>query len=143
QVLVGPDGTRVGELATRLGGGHDAELCAASIGVDLNRLAVAAALDERVYPGALVHDEQAGGACVRFLVPEPGVLESVEGVDEAERSQGVVWVRSYREPGHVFGEFRRGADRAGAVLAVGASRRQAVDRAARAAARARFVTAET
>ena len=28
QVLVGQDGPRVGELAARLGGGHDAELCA-------------------------------------------------------------------------------------------------------------------
>ena len=81
QVLVGPDGPRVGELAARLGGGHDAELCDAAVGVDLNRLAIAAALGERIYEGGLVPDELAGGACVRFLVPEPGVLEAVEGLD--------------------------------------------------------------
>ncbi len=142
QVLVGPDGPRVGELAARLGGGHDAELCEAALGVDLNGLAVAAALGERVYAGALVPDGEAGGACVRFLVPEPGVLEAVEGIEEAERSSGVVWVRSYRQPGHVFEPFRRGADRAGAVLAVGDSRKEALERAERAAARIRFVTAE-
>jgi biotin carboxylase len=142
QVLVGPDGPRVGELAARLGGGHDAELCEAALGVYLNRLAIAAALGERLYDGAFVPDEQAGGACVRFLVPEPGVLEAVEGLEEAERSSGVVWVRSYREPGHVFGPFKRGADRAGAVLAVGDSRQQAVERAERAAGRIRFVTIE-
>jgi hypothetical protein len=89
-----------------------------------------------------VPDEQAGGACVRFLVPEPGVLEAVEGLEEAERSAGVVWVRSYRQPGHEFGELRRGADRAGAVLAVGNSRKEALERADRAAARIRFVTAD-
>jgi biotin carboxylase len=142
QVLVGVDGPRVGELAARLGGGHDAELCEVAFGVDLNRLTVAAALGERLYDGAFVPDEQAGGACVRFLVPAPGVLEAVEGLEEAECSDGVVWVRSYREPGHVFGPLRRGADRAGAVLAVGDSRRQAVERAERAAGRIRFVTAE-
>jgi biotin carboxylase len=142
QVLVGDDGPRVGELAARLGGGHDAELCEAALGVDLNRLAVAAALGERLYAGAFVPDEQAGGACVRFLVPEPGVLEAVEGLEEAERSAGVVWVRSYRQPGHEFGELRRGADRAGAVLAVGNSRKEALERADRAAARIRFVTAD-
>jgi biotin carboxylase len=141
QVLVGPDGPRVGELAARLGGGHDAELCDAAIGVDLNRLAMAAALGERLYDGAFVPDELVGGACVRFLVPEPGVLSEVQGLEEAERSTGVVWVRSYREPGHVFGELRRGADRAGAVLAVGGSRKEAVARAERAAGRIRFVTA--
>ncbi|HST24815.1 MAG TPA: ATP-grasp domain-containing protein [Gaiellaceae bacterium] len=142
QVLVGPDGPRVVELAARLGGGHDAELCDAAIGVDLNRLSIAAALGEKLYPGAVVPDELAGGACVRFLVPEPGVLESVEGLEDAERSSGVVWVRSYREPGHEFGAFRRGGDRAGAVLAVGDSRKQAMDRATRAAERIRFVTAD-
>lgn len=141
QVLVGPDGPRVGELAARLGGGHDAELCDAALGVDLNRLVVAGALGERLYVGAFVPDKQAGGACVRFLVPDPGVLESVEGLEEAERSAGVVWVRSYRQPGHEFGELRRGADRAGAVLAVGDSRKEAVERADRAAGRIRFVTA--
>ena len=142
QVLVGAEGPRVGELAARLGGGHDAELCEAAVGVHLNRMAIAAALGERVYDGAFVPDELAGGACVRFLVPEPGVLESVEGLDAAERSSGVVWVRSYRQPGHQFGELRRGADRAGAVLAVGDSRKEAVARAQRAAAKIRFVTAE-
>jgi biotin carboxylase len=140
QVLMGADGARVGELAARLGGGHDAELCDAALGVDLNRLAIAAALGERIYEGGLVPDELAGGACIRFLVPEPGVLESVEGLDEAERSNGIVWARSYRGPGHEFGALRRGADRAGAVLAVGDSRKQAVSRADRAAERIRFLT---
>jgi biotin carboxylase len=142
QVLVGPDGPMVGELAARLGGGHDAELCEAALGVDLNRLAIAAALGERVYEGGLVADELAGGACVRFLVPEPGVLEAVERLGDAARVTGVEWVRSYREPGHEFGPLRRGADRAGAVLAVGDSRQQAVERAERAASRVRFVTAD-
>jgi biotin carboxylase len=142
QVLVGKDGPRVVELAARLGGGHDAELCDAALGVDLNGFAIAAALGERIYEGGLVPDQLAGGACVRFLVPEPGVLESVEGLDAARRSRGVVWVRSYREPGHEFHAFRRGADRAGAVLAVGDSRKQAMNRARRAAGRVRFVTAD-
>jgi hypothetical protein len=142
QVLAGKDGIRVGELAARLGGGHDAELCEAAIGVHLNRLTIAAALGERLYDGAFVPDELAGGACVRFLVPEPGVLEAVEGLEDAERSSGVVWARSYREPRHVFGELRRGGDRAGAILTVGESRREAVARAERAAAKIRFITAE-
>ena len=142
QVLVGEDGPRVGELAARLGGGHDAELCEAARGVHLNRATIAAALGEKLYDGAFVPDALAGGACVRFLVPEPGVLESVEGLEAAERSSGVVWARSYRQPGHVFGPLRRGADRAGAVLAVGDSRKEAVARAKRAAAKIRFVTAD-
>ena len=53
QVLVGEDGPVVGELAARLGGGHDAELCQAAIGVDLNGLAIAAAFGDEVTPDDL------------------------------------------------------------------------------------------
>lgn len=143
QVLVPADGFRgpmVGELAARLGGGHDAELCRAALGVDLNGLALAAALGEEMAPGALEPLEQAGGGCVKFLVAPPGQLKAVDGVEEAEALEGVVAVRVYRSPGHVFGELRRGPDRAGAVIAVGDSREQALERAERAADSLRFTT---
>ena len=136
QLRIGPDGPQVVEVAARLGGGHDAELCLAALGVDLNGLAMAAALGEEVdVPAAKPH---VGGAVVRFLVPPEGELTSVEGVDEASAQEGVLDVRVYRSPGHVFGEFRRGADRAGAILAVGGSRDEALERADRAAALIRF-----
>ena len=47
-------------------------------------------------------------------------------------------MRIYREPGHVFGPFLRGADRAGAVLATGASREEALERADEATRLIRF-----
>ena len=143
QVLVPDDWKRpplVGELAARLGGGHDAELCLASLGVDLNGLALAAALGEEIEATALEPAELHGGACVRFLVAPPGELTAIEGLEEAEAVEGVFDVRIYRAPGHVFGELRRGSDRAGAVLAVGDSREQALERADRAADSLRFTT---
>jgi hypothetical protein len=51
-------------------------------------------------------------------------------------------VRVYRRPGFVFGPLRRGADRAGAVLAAGDSREQALERAAAAADAIRFEIAD-
>jgi biotin carboxylase len=140
QVLVGPDGPRVGELAARLGGGHDAELCRVALGVDLNGAALAAALGEEVPPAALAPAAKVGGACVRFLVAPPGELREVTGVEEAFAADGIRGIRIYRRPGHRFGELRRGADRAGAVLAVGDSRQEALDRAARAETIIRFET---
>ncbi|MGE5691629.1 MAG: ATP-grasp domain-containing protein, partial [Pseudomonadota bacterium] len=83
QVLAGDDGPQVIELAARLGGGHDAELCRAALGVDLNGLALAAALGEEIDDDALVPRPRAGGACVRFLVPPPGPLADVLGVEDA------------------------------------------------------------
>jgi biotin carboxylase len=138
QVLVGPDGPRVGELAARLGGGHDAELCRVALGVDLNGAALSAALGEDVPPASLAPVARVGGACVRFLVAPPGELREVTGVEEAFAADGIRGIRIYRRPGHVFGELRRGADRAGAVLAVGDSREEALERAAKAETMIRF-----
>jgi biotin carboxylase len=138
QVLVGPDGPRVGELAARLGGGHDAELCRVALGVDLNGAALSAALGEDVPSASLAPVARVGGACVRFLVAPPGELQEVSGVEEAFAADGIRGIRIYRRRGHKFGELRRGADRAGAVLAVGDSREEALERAAKAETMIRF-----
>ncbi|HXV33330.1 MAG TPA: ATP-grasp domain-containing protein [Gaiellaceae bacterium] len=138
QIVLGPDGPRVMELAARLGGGHDAELCRVALRVDLNGLALAAALGE---PLETPEPAPSGGAVVRFLVPPPGVLEDVAGLEEALAVDGVVDARVYRAPGWEFGPFRRGNDRAGYVLARGESREEALARADRAAELIRFRTA--
>jgi biotin carboxylase len=138
QIRVGPEGPRVIELAARLGGGHDAELCALAVGVDLNGLALSAALGEATeLPSPR---PQVGGACVRFLVAPEGELAGVRGLEEAEAVDGVHWAQVYRRPGHRFGPLRIGPDRAGAVLAVGGGRDEALASAAAAASRIRFDT---
>jgi biotin carboxylase len=142
QVVVGVEGAKVVELAARLGGGHDAELCEAALGVDLNELALAGALGEAIPRQVLAPLDPAGGAVTRFLTAPPGALTAVEGVDEAARTEGVVRVRIYRTPGWRFGELRVGSDRAGAVQAIGETREEALERAAAAADRIRFVTAD-
>jgi biotin carboxylase len=139
QLRIAPDGPQVIEVAARLGGGHDAELCQAALGVDLNGLAIAAALGDPV--GHIASEPRVGGAATVFLTAEPGELEAVEGVDEAERVEGVIRVRVYRRPGFEIGELRRGSDRVGAVQAVGQSREEALERAMAAAALVRFRTA--
>lgn len=146
QLVVDEEGQpHVMELAARLGGGHDAELCAAAVGVDLAGLTVRAALGEpvaaeearpRALPGV-------GGATTRFLAAdEPGVLREVAGVAEAEALPGVLRVRIYRAPGAELGPLRRGSDRHGAVLAVGSDREEALLRAGRAAQAIRFLVSD-
>lgn len=131
QLRIGRDGPVVMEVAARLGGGHDAELVEELTGFAHNAAAVAFALGE---PVSVPSVGAAGGGALVFLVPPVGELAATEGVEEAEAAEGVAWVRTYRRTGHVFGELRRGADRAGAVLAVGSSREQALERAERASA---------
>jgi biotin carboxylase len=137
QLRLSAAGAVVIEVAARLGGGHDAELVEAVTGVPLNDLAVDAALGRPISIPPL--EQRAAGAVTRFLVPPAGVLQSVDVPTDLE---GVDQVRLYREPGHVFSAFRRGSDRAGALLVLGASRAQAVSRAEMAAERIRFTTAD-
>ena len=139
QVILSPEGPRVMELAARLGGGHDAELCQAALGIDLNGLALAAALGEAAEPP---QPEPSGGACVRFLVAPPGLLARLSGLDAARAQEGITDAMVYRQPGWIFTPLRRGAERAGFVLAVGSSRDDALARADRAAALIRFETSD-
>lgn len=117
------------EVAARLGGGHDAELCAAALGVDLSAAAVRAALGRPPGPLAPTHDR---AAIVRFLVAPAGRLVRVDGLAEARALPGVELAHAYRMPGAVIGPLLRGPDRAGFVLATGATR-AAAEAAARAA----------
>ena len=136
QIRMGPEGPRVIELAARLGGGHDAELCEAALGIDLNALALAAAFGRRP---RLPQPRPAGGACVSFLVAPPGILQGVEGLAAAREVDGVLDVFIYRPRGWELTPLRRGADRAGYILARGDSRDDALERAALAAERIRFL----
>src|SRR5947207_7277135 len=140
QVLVAETGPRVGEVAARLGGGHDAELCRAVLGVDLNGLALAGALGWEIPARNLAPVARAGGGCVRFLVAPPGELRRVLGLEEAYALDGVKGIRVYRRRGHQFGALIRGSDRAGAILAVGESRDEALHQADRASELLRFET---
>ena len=140
QLRITPRGPKVIEVAARLGGGHDAELCLVALGVDLNGLALSAAFGEQPEVDALLAEPRVGGASTVFLTAEPGEVEAVDGIEEAESAAGVVRVRAYRRPGFTVGELRRGSDRVGAVQAVGSSREEALERARAAAALIRFRT---
>jgi biotin carboxylase len=127
QVGIGPDGPLVLELSARIGGGHEAELCEAALGIDLHWLAIAAALGKEIPAKRLRPKRRAGGACVRFLTGEG----QARGLSQAEAVPGVAWARIYG-----------GSERAGALLAVGASRVEALERATRAAECIRFHAAD-
>jgi biotin carboxylase len=140
QLLLGPSSPLVAKISARVGGGHDAELCRAALGIDENALAVAAALGEDIHDRELEPTTAAGGACVRFLVAPRGVLTEIDGVERAFTVAGVRAIRIYRKPGHEFGELLRASDRAGSVIATGRTREHAIAAAEESARRIRFVT---
>ena len=119
QLIMSPDGPRIMEVAARLGGGHDSEICRLAAGADLAAAAVRAAVGERVAAEQVTpHPE---GACViEFLRAPEGELVATAGPPEAT---------FYHAPGHRYGPLRTATDRAGYVIAQGESRSEALDRA--------------
>jgi biotin carboxylase len=138
QVILADEGVLLGKLSARVGGGHDAELSRVALGVDANALAVAAALGDEIQRHELAPTARVGGACVLFLVAPPGELREVRGLERAAAVEGVRGIRIYRQPGHVFQALRRASDRAGAILATGDTRGEALAAARDAAARIDF-----
>ncbi|GHH39691.1 ATP-grasp domain-containing protein [Lentzea cavernae] len=69
------------------------------------------------------------GAAVRFLTIDPGVVQSVEGVDEARQLDGVHLLQVTVAPGERFDGLRSSWDRAGIVMATGDTSAEALRRA--------------
>jgi biotin carboxylase len=119
-------GPAVIEINPRLAGGFIPELVRQATGVDLieQTLQVAVGRSLLLQPTHLQH------ASIRFvLTPVCGVLEAVEGLDEARAMPGVTEVQIYRRVGDqlcVHGDFR---DRIGHVITLD----QSFDRSASAA----------
>jgi biotin carboxylase len=116
QLILAAGGPRVVEVAARLGGGHDSEICRAAVGVDLAAAAVRSALGEPVDPQTLVPHRN-GAAVIEFLAAPPGELVAATGPPE---------VCFYDPRGHVYGPLRIATDRAGYVLATGLDRADAL-----------------
>jgi biotin carboxylase len=141
QLRISRGGPEVVQVAARLGGGHDAELVELVTGIDLNGLAIDAAFGRPLAASEIAARQRpaVGGAATRFLVAPPGPLESVE---VPQGLKCVVSTRIYHDPGFVFGPLRQASDRAGAVLAAGATREDALARVEAAAERIRFSTVD-
>ena len=128
QLILSPDAPRIMEVAARLGGGHDSDICLRAARVDLAAAAVRAALGLEVEPAAL--EPHPRGACViEFLRAPEGELRSATGPPEAS---------FYHAPGHRYGPLRTATDRAGYVITQGATREEALERARTAVQAVRF-----
>ncbi|WP_414938354.1 ATP-grasp domain-containing protein [Amycolatopsis sp. cmx-11-51] len=74
-----------------------------------------------------------GGAVVRFVPMEPGVVDAVLGVEQARQVEGVFLVDLQVGPGHRSTALRSSWDRSGLVMAAAGSPAEALRRAEKAA----------
>ena len=113
---------------TRFGGDAIPDLVKAAYGIDLTTLAVG-------WPFGLVAElpdrpEAYAGASTRFLVGEPGQVESVAGVETALRQEGALAVRITAKPGDAVRSLRDNWDRLGLVAVAAPDTTAAIRRGA-------------
>ncbi|HEX2419223.1 MAG TPA: ATP-grasp domain-containing protein, partial [Micromonosporaceae bacterium] len=74
------------------------------------------------------------GSAIRFLTCGTGVIDRIDGVDQARRMPGVRLIRLVRGPGDRLAGLRSSWDRVGSVIAVAESAQQAAEYAGAAVA---------
>jgi biotin carboxylase len=111
------DGPKLVEINPRPAGGQITELMDRSLGLHTMELVVRQYLGESV--GA-IETGPVRGAAIRYLTADPGVVDTVSGLDLASALPGVQEAVVYVEPGARVGVLRVNEDRIGHVLATAA-----------------------
>jgi cysteine synthase A len=142
QLRIGPRGAFIVETAHRLGGGLDPDVALLASGVSLFRKILGVALGDRSWEEFGVEAECHGGAIGKFIIAKPGLVRAVVGLAEARAMPGVVAAEAYVRPGGRVFPLTDGSKRAGHVLAFGKDRREADERARRAASVIRIETTQ-
>lgn len=142
-IVMGPDGPVIIELAARLSGGYYAtDQIPLSTGVDLVAQAIRLALGEDLDKEDLSARFNRGAA-IRFFFPEGGKVCAIDGAERLGRLPGVRLSALYRKPGDIQPVIRSHPDRAGFVMAEGRDREEALRRAEEAVRSVRFRIART
>ncbi|MFE0878086.1 ATP-grasp domain-containing protein [Streptomyces smyrnaeus] len=138
EVKLTPQGPRLIESHNRRGGDRIVDLVEEVHGIDIDALAF------RWYAGTtgpVAPGDPRGGAAVRFLTAEPGVVQQIEGVDAVRADPDVLDVQISVSPGDTVSPLAWSYDRAGLVLVRGSDASEARDRARKLAGRITIRTA--
>lgn len=135
------DGPKIGELAARLSGGFmSGWTCPLATGVDIIRAVMDVALGRN--PGT-IRPPKTRVAVERAIMPRPGRVVSVSGVDEARKIPGVDSVFVDVKDGDIIATPRSNMDKAGHIIVSADSREEALQLAETALAQIIIETAET
>ena len=131
-------GARIVESHNRVGGDRINELVRQAYGVSLKRLAIGWSCG--VLPALDAAPPPLRSAAIRYLVAEPGVVSSIDGLDAVRALPGFVELRIDVACGDAVGPVRCSHDRAGHVIATGATPAEAIARCEKMVAQIRITT---
>lgn len=139
-LVVGPQGVCVLEVALRLSGGWFAsDQIRMASGVDLVKAVVLQALGQLVSVSDLT-PSYCRATAIRYWFPSPGRIMAIEGVDRTKQMPGVERVDLSYRVGDELRSVRSHRDRFGSVLCSGDTRDEALSNVARALASVRVAT---
>ena len=128
-LVLGPDGPVILELAPRLSGGY---FCThqipAATGVDLVDIVIGWCLGEPIDTDRL-RPSRSRSAVIRYLFPPEGTVHQIEGFEEASQMPGVLHSGLRLRLGEHLSRVENHPQRAGFVITEGADRTEAEERA--------------
>jgi len=113
EIMVTKDGPKVVELGARLGGDCiTTHLVPLSTGVDMVECCIRIALGEK----ADITPKFNKGSAIRYFNSYAGVIESIQGVEEAEMIEGVKQIGFVKAIGEIIPDIGSSSDRIGFVI---------------------------
>ena len=132
-IVVGPDGPAVIEVALRLSGGYLAtDQIPFAFGVDLIGTVLSLCCghfdkEKAASFEALRPRRSPRGLAIRYIFAEPGRIDSIEGEARLLGHPDILFCRLHHGPGDVIEEMENHTARMGAVLACGPDREAAIN----------------
>ncbi len=125
EIVVTKSGAKIVELGARLGGDCIAtHLTPLSTGVDMVGNCIKIALGEK--PDIATKFKR--GSAIRYFEQKNGIIKNINGIEDAENSEGIIGVSIVHGVGERLSEIESSTSRMGFVIADGDSAEQAVER---------------
>lgn len=124
EIILTKEGPKMVELGARMGGDCiTTHLVPLSTGIDMIEATIKIACGEKTD----IEPKFEKGSAIRFLDAPCGTIASIDGIDEAERIDGVREISFTKGIGDTVGEIGSSTDRAGFVIAQADTAERAVD----------------
>lgn len=131
EIMLTPSGPKMVEIGARMGGDSiTTYLVPLSTGIDMVKATIQIALGEN--PDITPKFEK--GSAIRFLDSESGVIEKIDGIEDAKQINGVIEVALTKHVGDMIGNIDSSVDRTGHVIAQADAAEDAIERCEKALA---------
>ena len=123
EMILTKDGPKMVELGARMGGDCiTTHLVPLSTGIDMVGCTIRLACGEKID----IEPQYNKGSAIRYFDTHHGIIQSIEGVNEAKKVAGVQQISIVHRVGEEIGEIGNSTDRVGFVIAQGENAAEAV-----------------